>query len=347
MPGAAVPCDIVVGSFDVKRTVRMLRVAIHGLGRWGTRLVESVRESRKIRIVKGVSRDPEKHAQFAKQTGLPLVSSYAEVLRDPDVDGIVLATPHSLHHEHIVEAARAGKHVYVEKPITLTRTTAEKALAACRAAGITLGLGFNRRFAPAYVEMMRRIRAGSIGDVLHVEGQHSGPTGYRLNAGNWRATRAEAPAGGMTARGIHALDGMIQIAGLVNSVYAISERRKLPAEVELDDTTSMLLKFAGGATGYLGTVFVTGDYYRVHAFGSKGWLEMRGDNELIACALEGPPERVNFPAVDKERAVLEAFADAAAAGQPYMVPPEQAVNGIAVLEAIVASAASGKPVSIA
>lgn len=324
----------------------MLRVAIHGLGRWGNRLVESVQQSEKIRIVKGVSRHPEKHSAFTARSGIPLVASYAEVLRDREIDGVVLATPHSQHHGQIVEAARAGKHVYVEKPMTLTRKTAEEAVAACRAAGVTLGLGFNRRFAPSYVDMMRRIRAGEIGDVLHVEGQHSGPTGYRLQAGNWRATRAEAPAGGMTARGIHALDGMIQIAGLVSSVYAFSERRKLPAELELDDTTAMLLRFSSGATGYLGTVFATGDFYRVHVFGAKGWLEMRGDTELAARGLDGAPERFTFPVIDKEKAVLEAFADAAAAQQPCMVPPEQAVNGIAVLEAIVASAASGKPVSI-
>lgn len=324
----------------------MLRVAIHGLGRWGNRLVESVQQSEKIRMVKGVSRHPEKHSAFTARSGISLVASYAEVLRDREIDGVVLATPHSQHHGQILEAARAGKHVYVEKPMTLTRKTAEEAVAACRAAGVTLGLGFNRRFAPSYVDMMRRIRAGEIGDVLHVEGQHSGPTGYRLQAGNWRATRAEAPAGGMTARGIHALDGMIQIAGLVSSVYAFSERRKLPAELELDDTTAMLLRFASGATGYLGTVFATGDFYRIHVFGAKGWLEMRGDTELAARGLDGAPECFTFPVIDKEKAVLEAFADASATQQPWMVSPEQAVNGIAVLEAIVASAASGKPVSI-
>ncbi|MGQ0751462.1 MAG: Gfo/Idh/MocA family protein [Betaproteobacteria bacterium] len=324
----------------------MLRVAIHGLGRWGNRLVESVQQSRKVRIVKGVSRQPEKHREFSERSGIPLVGSYAEVLRDPGIDAVLLATPHSQHHQQIVEAARAGKHVFVEKPITLTRASAEDAVSACRAAGITLGLGFNRRYAPSYVEMMRRIRTGEIGDVLHVEGQHSGPTGYRLQAGNWRATRAEAPGGGMTARGIHALDGMIQIAGLVTSVYALSERRRLPAEVELDDTTSMLLRFSSGATGYLGTLFATGDFYRVHVFGANGWLEMRGDAELIGRGLEGKPERYTFPAVDKEQAVLEAFADAVVEKRPYMVPPEQAVNGIAVLEAIVASASAGKAISI-
>jgi len=324
----------------------MLRAAIYGIGRWGNRLIDSVQDSKKIRLVKGVSRNPAAHRELAAKTGIALGDSYADVLRDPQIDAVVLATPHSQHFEQIVQAAQAGKHIYVEKPITLTRANAQSAVDACKAAGITLTLGFNRRHAPAFLEMMRRISAGEIGDVLHIEGQHSGPSGYRLQAGGWRTTRVEAPAGGMTARGIHTLDSMIQIAGLVTSVYAFSEHRKLPADIPMDDTTSMLLKFASGITGYLGTVFVTGELWRVHVFGSKGWLEMRGNNKLTACGLEGAPQKMSLAAVDMEKATLEAFADAVAAKQRFVVPPEQAVNGIAVLEAAVASAASGNPVRI-
>jgi predicted dehydrogenase len=236
--------------------------------------------------------------------------------------------------------------VYVEKPMTLTRDTAQKAIDACRAAGVTLGIGFNRRQAPAFLEMVRRIRAGEIGDVLHVEGHHSGAAGYRLKAGSWRSDRTEAPAGGMTARGIHTLDSMIQIAGLVRTVYACSDRRKLGGGIEMDDTTSMLLKFDNGVTGYLGTMLVTAELWRVHVFGSKGWLEMRGPSDLVGCGLEGPPHKIALPVVNLETATLEAFADAVTARQPFVVPPDEAVNSIAVLEAIEASAASGAPVSI-
>jgi predicted dehydrogenase len=324
----------------------MLNAAIYGLGRWGSRLVESVQESSKIRVVRGISRDPEKHKEFSQKTGIKVVSSYGRVLKDPEIGAVILATPHSLHLKQIQQAAKAGKHVFCEKPLTLTRKTAEKAVEACRAAGVTLSIGFNRRHAPSFVEMMNRIRAGAIGDVLHVEATHSGPTGYSLDPTSWRSTRAEAPAGGMTARGIHTLDGMIQIAGPVASVYAFSDKRKLPAEVDMDDTTSMLLKFAGGATGSLSTVFVTADLYRMHVFGSKGWIEMRGDTELIMRGLQGQPERVTLPAADKEKAELEAFADAVAEKKNFVVPPEEAVNGVAVLEAVVASAKKGKPIQL-
>jgi len=324
----------------------MLNAAIYGLGRWGNRLVESVQGSSKIKIVKGISREPARHKEFAEKTGIKVVSSYGRVLKDPEIGAVILATPHSLHLKQIAQAAKAGKHVFVEKPMTLTRKTAEKAIEACRAAGITLSIGFNRRHAPSFVEMLYRIRSGKIGDVLHVEATHSGPTGYNLDPSSWRSTRAEAPAGGMTARGIHTLDGMIQIAGLVTSVYAFSDKRKLPAEVDMDDTTSMLLKFASGATGSLSTVFVTADLYRMHVFGSKGWIEMRGDTELVMRGLEGQPERITLPAVDKEKAELEAFADGVEEKKNFVVPAEEAVNGVAVLEAVVASAAKGKPIQI-
>jgi predicted dehydrogenase len=324
----------------------MLKVAIYGLGRWGNRLVDSVQASEKIRFVKGISRDPAKHKEFSQKTGVKVVSSYGRVLKDPEIDAVVLATPHSLHMKQIIQAAKAGKHVFVEKPITLTRKTAEKAVEACRAAGVTLGVGFNRRYQPSFVEMMNRIRAGSIGKVLHVEAAHSGATGYGLKPDSWRSTRAESPGGGMTARGIHTLDAMIQVAGLATSVYAFSDNRNLPAGVDMDDTTSMLMKFASGATGYLSTVFVTAELYRVHVFGTKGWLELRGDTELTFRGLEGAPEKITLPAADKEKAELEAFADAVAAKKPFAVPAEEAINGAAVLEAIVVSAAKGKPITI-
>jgi predicted dehydrogenase len=324
----------------------MLNAAIYGLGRWGNRLVESVQGSSKIRFVKGISRDPAKHKEFSQKTGVKVVSSYGRVLKDPEIGAVVLATPHSLHVKQIQQAAKAGKHVFVEKPMTLTRKTAEKAIEACRAAGITLSIGYNRRHAPSFVEMLKSIRSGRIGDVLHIEATHSGPTGYSLDTTSWRSTRAEAPAGGMTARGIHTLDGMIQIAGPVASVYAFSDKRKLAPEVDMDDTTSMLLRFAGGATGSLSTVFVTADLYRMHVFGSKGWIEMRGDTELITRGLEGQPERITLPAVDKEKAELEAFADAVAEKKNFVVPPEEAINGVAVLEVIEASARKGKPIKI-
>ena len=323
----------------------MLRAAICGAGQWGTKLIASVQgKSAKIGFVAAVTRDPAAKRPLAERFGLALTADYAAVLADPAIDAVVLATPHSQHAAEIVAAAKAGKHVFVEKPFTLTVADAHTAIAACAAAGITLQVGFNRRHAPAYVEMRRRIAAGEIGRLRHLEGQFSGPPSYQTAPGNWRSNQVESPGGSMTARGVHMVDSMVAIAGRVTTVFSFSE--KLQHEIDVDDTTSSLLRFDGGVTGYLGTLHAASPLYRLHVFGAEGALEVRGETELFVSDLTGKTERIAFEPVDKERAVLEAFADAVAAGVKFVIPPEQVVNNVAVLEAVTASARRGEMVAI-
>jgi predicted dehydrogenase len=323
----------------------MLRAAICGAGRWGTRLIESIHgKSGKIGFVAAVTRDPVEKRPLADRFGLALTASFADVLADPNIDAVVLATPHSQHTAEIIAAAKAGKHVFAEKPFTLTQADAAAAIAACKTAGITLHVGFNRRYAPAFAEMKRRIEAGGIGKVRHIEGQFSGPASYQTEPGNWRSNQIESPGGSMTARGVHVVDSMVHIAGVAVEVFAFS--RRLQHEIDVDDTTSCLLRFANGATGYLGTLHAASQFYRIHVFGSKGALEMRGETELLASDLAGNVQRIVFDPVDKERAELEAFADAVVKGVKFVIAPEEIVNTVAVTEAVAASARSGKAVKI-
>src|SRR5579859_2830062 len=123
-----------------------VRAAIVGLGRWGQRLVNSIEGSDKIRIVAGVTRRVERAQAFAEAKGFPLGADYDAVLADPAIDAVILATPHSLHAYQVVQAAAAGKQIFCDKPFTLDRASAKRAVAAAEAAGVTLAVGFNRRF---------------------------------------------------------------------------------------------------------------------------------------------------------------------------------------------------------
>lgn len=323
----------------------MLRAAIYGAGHWGTRLIEAIQgKSAKIAFATAVTRDPAGRRDLADRFGLTLTTDYAAVLADQAIDAVVLATPHSQHAAEIIAAAKAGKHVFVEKPFTLTRADAEAAIVACQTAGITLQVGFNRRHAPAYLDMTRRIAAGDIGSIRHIEGQFSGPGSYQTAAGNWRANQIESPGGSMTARGVHVIDGMVALAGTIETVVAFSDRRV--HQIDVDDTTSCLLRFANGATGYLGTLHAATPFYRMHVFGSKGALEIRGETEMIATDLAGKTERMTYEVADKERAVLEAFADAVAAGVKFPISPSEIVNTVSVTEAVAVSAKSGNAVTI-
>src|SRR5439155_23556284 len=99
---------------------------------------------------------------FAQEHGLPLVPGLDDVLADDGVDAVVLATPHSQHAQQAVASARAGKHVFCEKPFALRRADAEAAVDAVRRGGGTLGLGYNRRFHPAMSKPRERIRSGDL-----------------------------------------------------------------------------------------------------------------------------------------------------------------------------------------
>ena len=327
----------------------MLRAAIVGLGLWGQHLVESVQgRSDRLRFVAGATRTPAKAEAFCRRHGIRLVESYAALLADPGVDAVVLATPHSTHLEQIVAAARAGKHVFVEKPLGLSSAEAERAAAACAERGVTLAVGYNWRFQPALREIRRMLDDGRLGKLLHVEGNFCGPSAYRFAREHWRHDGGEVPAGGMTGRGVHVVDAMLYLAGRIDSVRAQS--RRLVQDFGADDTTSMLFGFAGGATGYLGTVIATAETWRLQVFGANGWAEV-GDVEhlptweLRVCfvdrnnvTLKQKPVVTKFEPVSTERAELESFAQAAQEKRGIAVPGGDEVHNVAVLEAIIRSA---------
>jgi predicted dehydrogenase len=335
----------------------MIRAAIIGLGRWGQNLVNSVQgKSDAIRFVAGATRTVAKAEAYAREQGFPLHDSYEKVLADPKIDAVVLATPHTQHAAQVAAAAKAGKHVFTEKPLALTHVSARAAVRACAKARVTLAVGYNWRFQPALNEMRRMLEDGRLGKLLHLEGNFCGPSVYRFRPGHWRQERDEGPAGGMTGRGVHTLDAYLYLAGRVAAVHAQSSRRALTHG--LDDTTSMLIKFRSGASAYLGTVIATAETWRMQVFGSKGWVEV-GDVEHLttwqmrACFVDPQnlhthhkPEIITFPQISTERAELEHFAKAAAERRPLAVPGGDEEHGVAVLEAILKSAKTKKTVTL-
>src|SRR5919109_2668314 len=148
----------------------MIDAAIVGLGWWGKTLVESAQGSGAIRFVAAGTRaaSPELKA-FADAQKLRIVEGFEALLADKQLDAIVLATPHSMHARQVIAAAQAGKHVFCEKPFALTKAHAEAAVAATTRAGVTLGLGYNRRFHPEMTKLRNRIRTGDLGTILHAE----------------------------------------------------------------------------------------------------------------------------------------------------------------------------------
>jgi predicted dehydrogenase len=315
----------------------MINAVMIGLGWWGKHSIDSVKgKSDKINIIGACARNTDQHAEYLNKNELKSYNNYDDVLKDEAVDAVILTTPHSLHTEQILSAANHNKHVFVEKPMTLTKDDAINCVNALKEKNLKLGVGFSRRFQPAYIDLLKMVKAGDIGEVLHIEGEQSGPSAYKLKEGMWRAQKLESPGGAMAARGIHVMDAMISIAGEVDRISCISERRVL--DIDLDDTTSMLVKFKSGVSGYLGTIYVTADIWRLHVYGSKGYMLMDGETRLIKKSLDNTETITNYPNANIVGLTLEAFADDIEGKQSFPVTPEEAIQGVAAFEAMVKSA---------
>jgi predicted dehydrogenase len=335
----------------------MIKAAIVGMGWWGRTLVEAVADSEQIRVVAGATRTVSPEVKtFAETQQLRLAASYEALLADRTLDAVVLATPHSLHSAQVVAAAQAGKHVFCEKPFALTKADADAAVQATAQAGVTLGLGYNRRFHPEMTALRQQIQAGELGTVLHFEATMTFPNALLLTPDAWRAHRDETPCGGLTPMGVHAIDGMIDLGGEIDQVYCQSFHRVVP--VDSDDTTSMLFRMKNGASGYLGTITATGPGFSFQVFGSKGSVRLEGMTHVAGASSEerrtrlfgtckfqpakGEAEVWQAATLDVGRAALEAFAKAASGGPEFPIPTDQMVHGVAVTEAIVRSALSGR-----
>ena len=323
------------------------RVAVIGLGWWGRVIVPLAKASMRLRVVSVADPDPAA-AAFASEQRVPLSKSFDEVLHDPDVQGVVLCTPHTLHTDQIVSAARAKKHVFCEKPLSMNRQDVLRAVQACNASGVTLAVGHEKRFEPPIQELMRMVQAGELGTPLQIEANFVQDKFLSLPADNWRLSSREAPAGPMTATGIHLLDLSVGVMGPAERVFA--SVRTLGSQLVNGDTLGILVSFRSGGNALLSAVLATPFDGRFAVYGSKGWAEVRdkahpeSPRGWTLTVQKRDAERVvkEFPPARAVLANLEAFAEAALGRTPYPVPQEQMVANVSALEAIFRSAASGR-----
>jgi len=324
----------------------MIKAAIIGLGWWGQTILRTLENSAIMAPVLGV--DPNEQARAAPSAlGIDTAPRFEDALTDSNIDAVILCTPQLHHAEQIVKAAQSGKHVFCEKPLCTTAADAETAIAAVTKAGVQLGIGHERRFEPAVVEMRKRFNSGEFGRPLLLEGNFSQDKFLKLPRDNWRLSNAANPTGPLSATGIHMVDLSIALLGRPISVWARLAR--LGSDFENGDTLSITLGFENGATAQLGAVLATPFMGRLALLGSKGWMEIRDRShpenstgwdvtsvhrdEMPATAFYAP-----HPAV---RDNLEAFGRAALSRAPYPVALEEMLANVRSFEAIQRSVKSG------
>ena len=314
---------------------KVINAGIVGLGRWGQILVKSInhKPSNLLKFTHSYTRTISKSQSFCEEYSLTTCNSYESLINNKDIDVVVLATPHTLHCEQIIKAADARKHIFVEKPFTLTLKDAVTSYHYAKKNKVKIGVGFNRRFLPSLNYLKEISNQTSFGKKIHIEGNFSGPFGYDYNKEMWRGSLTENPSGGMAAMGIHLIDSMIDVLGPIDAVQCISKNNVLK-KLDIDDTTSVQLWFKCGATGYISTLMATAPLWRLHLFGSKAWIQMNGPSEIISSFINQKTKTKLFSDTNIERLELESFAQSILSNISYPISEEQVLNGVSAFEAI-------------
>jgi predicted dehydrogenase len=325
----------------------MINAAIVGLGWWGRTIARELAASTLIRPVLGI--DPVENSRAAaRDLGFALSARFEDALESPAIGTIILCSPHKYHASQIIAAAKAGKHVFCEKPLCTKAADAEEAIGAVKAAGVQLGIGHERRFEPAIIDMRRRFSEGEFGTGLLLEANFSQDKFLALPADNWRLSPSEAPAGPLSATGIHLVDLAIAIFGAPREVWARLATRG--SNFANGDTLSVTLGFENGATAMITAILATPFAGRLALYGSQGWIEIRDRThperptgwDVTTVRRGAAPETSFWPPHPAVRDNLEAFATAIEGRAPYPVTLAEMAANVRSFEAITRSAASGR-----
>jgi predicted dehydrogenase len=329
-----------------------VKVGIVGLGRWARVLTRAALTSDTLQIVAGHSRSEDKRAAFRQEFGIAVTPDLAALLADPQIEGVILTVPNEQHLAVAREVARAGKHVYTEKPIASTLEEGLDLEALEDAHGVTVTVGHSARLMAGIRKIRAAIDAGELGRVGFIEANFSNERALELTPKMWRWYKDRAPGGPLSQLAIHHFDVLHYLGGEI--VEASSMASKLsPAGAEVDDQSMTLLKFADGKVGYVGACWTSPGVFAVRVFGSQGLMhyeidfgtwdtpaEVHKSSTLyIQRGKDGYAKREELavPESDMFRAELEMFAESCRTGRANELTAHNGNVAVAVVYAALRS----------
>ena len=317
------------------------KLASIGVGRWAGLLATALETGGEGEIVSCFARTEERRNAFAEQHNCRASGSLEELLADPEVEAVLIATSHTSHRSLVEAAATAGKHIFVEKPLALGTEDGAACVAAARAAGVALQVGHQRRRATANRRIKAMVEAGELGDLQALEASLSLPMGMRMPPEAWRWSEEESPLGSMTSLGVHHLDTMSYLAGPIRSVFA---RSRPGRSGPIDEVSVLAVEFESGAIGTLITSFYTPAVSRLAVFGTAGAAFNEGDGAVLKVQTVDQTSPVELP-IDPIDPLVDQMIEFARVVRGEARPETDGAAGLAVvkiLEAAVESSRTGR-----
>ena len=340
-------------------TGRRLGIGFVGCGEVSNRNATGLAGSFRCRLVRVMDVNEKAARDLGDRFGVPSTGELDALLGDPAVEAVVVAVPHYLHAEITVQAARAGKHVIVEKPLATTLDDADTMIAACREAGVTLSVLFSFRYEPHVQRARQLVQAGALGRIVGTQVSFAieKPVAYwamgyseRGAISDWRGSKAKSGGGVLIMNMSHTLDYLRYVTGLdVERVYAEVSTENSPVEVE--DIVTMTVRYAGGGVGGLQACTLARGESRTEEriWGTHGTLHMEPSPGRVYTMRKidglrpGAWQAVRglVPA-DRVSVYFDRFAAALQEGRAPEVTAEDGRVNLAVLLAAYASGAAGR-----
>jgi predicted dehydrogenase len=324
-----------------------LTVACIGMGWWSDVLADAIKRSGKLRIAACYSRSDEKREAFAGKYGCRAATHYEAILNDNSIEAIINTTPNNVHLETTCAAARAGKHVFLDKPIANTVADGRTIATVCRNAGVVLAIGYQRRRESQFRWIRERIDGGTFGKLINAEANISRDRVGKIDLGSWRYTADDMPGGVMLQIGIHYIDVLEYLIGSVKAVSGMVAQLVLPGDNP--DVASLMMEHENGALSTVNASYASAsEYYAMNIYGKEAsaYYDLHQGLRFLKRGTDRS-EPVALPKIDALVDELEEFARAVRGiGQPEM-DGERAVASLAVIRAGIKSAREGRRVAIA
>jgi len=340
-----------MSAFAREEPRKKLGWALCGLGKLSTEQIAPALQKTQLARLAGVVTDsPEKAKQWQQQYKIPAKNCYTydtmeQMARNKDIDVVYIVTPNALHLEQTQRAAKAGKHVYCEKPMETSVERAQQMIAACKAADRKLGVAYRCRFEPHNIESIRIAREKELGAVRVVESSFGFTIG---DPGQWRLKRALSGGGALMDVGIYALQASRYLTGEEPiSVTAVEMKTDPVKFAEVDETIAWMAQFPSGAVASCSTSFNSSDTGRFRARAEKGWFEL--DPAFNYSGIKGrrsDRKALEFPQIDQFAAEIDDFSRCIQENRASVVSGEEGLRDIRILMAIYESARTGRTIPL-
>jgi len=330
----------------------MLRVAIMGLGSYGTRVAEAMKDCKKAKLVGAISGTPSKLTAWQSKYGIPEKNCYNyetyDAIKDnPDIDAVYIITPNALHKEAAIRVAKAGKHVISEKPMSISAKDGQEMVDACKKANVKLLVGYRMHFEPKTLEIIRMRKDGEFGKVLFFQGL----SGFRIgDPTQWRLNKQLAGGGAMMDIGIYSINGSRYMIGEEPVWVTAQETKTDPVKFKegVDETIQFQLGFPGGATASCLSTYSMNNLDRFFLDGEKGF------GELLPATGYGPIQgrthkgELTHPHVTHQTVQMDEMAGIILEGKQPVVPVdgEEGLKDLKIIDAIYLAIKTGKKVDL-